>query len=109
MSAKSSISSFAAAALLLAASASAAAGDDINAQFNSTSDSTPSSGAIAMDVLVLRPMSLMGTVLGAAVFVVGLPFEALSGDVAGPAHRLVGQPAAFTFTRPIGDTGGRTD
>ncbi len=38
-----------------------------------------------MDLLVLRPLSLVGTVLGTAVFIVGLPFEAMSGDVAGPA------------------------
>ena len=105
MSTKSRVFSLAAAAALLAASATAAAGDSSDASFNSQPDSTPSSGAIAMDVLVLRPLSLVGTVLGTAVFVVGLPFEVLSGDVSGPAKRLVGQPAAFTFTRPLGDTG----
>lgn len=105
MSAKSSVFSFAAAAALLAASASAMAEDSTNASFNSVADTTPSSGAIAMDVLVLRPLSLVGTLLGTAVFVVGLPFEALSGDISGPANRLVAQPAKFTFTRPLGDTG----
>ncbi len=109
MSAKSRIFSVVAAAALLAASASAAAGDDINASFSSESDTTPSSGAIAMDLLVLRPLSLVGTVLGTAVFIVGLPFEAMSGDVSGPANRLVAQPAKFTFTRPLGDTGGRSN
>ncbi len=105
MSAKSRVFSFAAAAVLLAASASAMAEDSTNASFNSVADTTPSSGAIAMDVLVLRPLSLVGTLLGTAVFVVGLPFEALSGDVSGPANRLVAQPAKFTFTRRLGDTG----
>jgi len=108
MSAKSRISSFAIAAGLLLASSSAAAVDDQNASFSSVSDATPSSGAILMDLLVLRPLSLAGTALGAGVFVIGLPFEALSGDIAGPAHRLVTQPARYTFTRPLGETG-RTD
>ena len=105
MSANSRIFSVVAAAALLAASASAAASDSVNASFNSENDATPSSGAIAVDLLVLRPLSLVGTVLGTAVFIVGLPFEAMSGDVAGPANRLVAQPAKFTFTRPLGDTG----
>lgn len=105
MSAKSRVFSFAAAAVLLAASASASAEDSVNASFSSEADATPSSGAIAMDVLVLRPLSLVGTLLGTAVFVVGLPFEVMAGDVAGPAKRLVAQPAKFTFVRPLGDTG----
>ena len=104
MSAKSRVFSLAAAATLLAASASVAASDNIDPSFNSQSNGTPSSGAILMDVVVLRPLSLVGTVLGTAVFIVGLPFEAMSGDVAGPANRLVAQPARFTFTRPLGDT-----
>ncbi|MDB5973256.1 MAG: Cation/multidrug efflux pump [Nevskia sp.] len=104
MSAKSRVFSFAAAAVLLAASASAVAEDGPNASFSSENDATPSSGAILMDVVILRPLSLVGTLLGTAVFVVGLPFELLSGDVSGPANRLVAQPAKFTFTRPLGDT-----
>ncbi len=102
MSAKSRVFSIAAAALL-AASASAAANDGLNSGINDNG-ATPSGGAILMDVVVLRPLSLVGTVLGTAVFIVGLPFEAMSGDVAGPANRLVAQPAKFTFTRPLGDT-----
>jgi hypothetical protein len=109
MSVKSTICSIAIAAALLAASNPAAAVDDLNATFSSTSDAAPSTGAMAVDLLVVRPLSFAGTLIGTAVFVIGLPFEALSGDVAGPAHRLVGQPAAFTFTRPLGDTGGRID
>lgn len=105
MSAKSRVFAFAAAAVLLAASASAVAEDSANASFSSENDATPSSGAILMDVVILRPLSLVGTVLGTAVFVVGLPFELLAGDVSGPANRLVAQPAKFTFTRPLGDTG----
>lgn len=107
MCAKSSVFSFLAAAALLAASASAAAGDASDASFNSVPQNTPSSGAIAMDILVLRPLSLVGTVLGTAVFVVGLPIEAISGDVSGPAKRLVGEPAAYTFSRPLGQTDDR--
>ncbi len=104
MSAKSKGLSFAAAALLTL-SASAMAADSSDASFNSENDTTPSSGAITADIFLLRPLGLVGTVLGTAIFVVGLPFEAISGDVSGPAKRLIVQPAKFTFTRPLGDTG----
>jgi hypothetical protein len=60
---------------------------------------------MAADIVLLRPLGLAGTVLGTALFVVGLPFEAIAGDISGPAKRLVVQPAKFTFTRPLGDTG----
>jgi hypothetical protein len=104
MSAKSMLLSFTAAAAL-SLSASAMAADDVDAQFVTEADNTPSSGAIAADIVLLRPLGLAGTVLGTALFVVGLPFEAISGDISGPAKRLVAQPAKFTFTRPLGDTG----
>lgn len=103
MSAKFKGFSFVAAAML-AVSASALA-DSSDASFNSESDNTPSSGAIAADILILRPLSFAGTILGTAIFVVGLPVELIAGDVSGPAKRLVAQPAAFTFSRPLGETG----
>ena len=104
MSAKSMLLSFTAAAAL-SLSASAMAADNLDAQFVTEADNTPSSGAMAADVILLRPLGLAGTVLGTVLFVAGLPFEALSGDVSGPAKRLVVQPAKFTFSRPLGDTG----
>jgi hypothetical protein len=105
MSAKFSIFSLAATAVLLSASLSATAADSSNASFSSESDNTPSSGAIAADIIVLRPIGFVGMVLGTAIFVAGLPFEALAGDVSGPAKRLVAEPAKFTFARQLGQTG----
>ncbi|MBF0308343.1 MAG: hypothetical protein HQL56_02280, partial [Magnetococcales bacterium] len=58
------------------------------------------------DVLILRPLGLLGTVAGAAALVVTLPFaENENGtltDVPQAAREFVGKPAAFTFTRPLG-------
>ncbi len=108
MSKKSTALSLAAATLLLLSTAAAAGGSN-NASFSSENDTTPSSGAIAADILLLRPLSFVGTVLGTVVFVAGLPFEAIAGDVSGPAKRLVVEPAKFTFSRPLGDTGGRNE
>ena len=105
MSVKTKGLSLLAATALLAVSASAAAIDNKDASFSSEANTTPSSGAIAADIVLLRPLGLAGTLLGTALFVVGLPFEAISGDISGPANRLIVQPAQFTFARPLGDTG----
>lgn len=58
--------------------------------------------AMAADVLFARPIGLVGTVLGAALWVVSLPFTlpSRSADEAGEA--LVGQQLRYTFERPLG-------
>lgn len=58
---------------------------------------------VAADALVVRPVSLVSTVVGAAIFVVALPFAAISGDVKGTGDVLVGAPARYTFRRKLGD------
>lgn len=45
---------------------------------------------------------LVATVLGSAVFVVGLPFTLLNGSTGQAAQKLVVEPAQYTFTRPLG-------
>ncbi|WP_022976344.1 hypothetical protein [Nevskia ramosa] len=62
----------------------------------------PSGMAMAADLLIARPLGLAATLLGTAVFVVSLPFQALAGNFADPAQSLVVEPATFTFTRPLG-------
>ncbi len=59
--------------------------------------------AMIADVLVVRPVSLAAIVVGAAFFIVALPFAITSGSVETVAQTLVGEPFRFTFTRPIGD------
>jgi hypothetical protein len=51
----------------------------------------------------VRPVGLAATAVGAAIFVVALPFAAISGDVRRTAKSLVGAPANFTFRRRLGD------
>lgn len=65
---------------------------------------TPSAGAMALDLVVVRPVSLAATVLGTGLYIVSLPFAALSGDVVSPAQRLIVEPAKYTFTRPLGES-----
>jgi len=59
--------------------------------------------AVAADVLVVRPVCLVATVVGSALFVVALPVALLSKSVKSTANTLVVQPAEATFTRPVGD------
>jgi hypothetical protein len=59
--------------------------------------------AMATDVLVVRPGCFAATAIGSAVFVVALPFAAISKSVRSTADTLVVKPAKATFTRPVGD------
>lgn len=58
--------------------------------------------SIAGDFLLCRPLGLAATIIGSALFVVSLPVSALGNNVGQVANTLVGEPAAFTFTRPLG-------
>jgi hypothetical protein len=66
-----------------------------------TQDRDP--GAMAADLLLARPVGLCAIVAGAAVFVVSLPFSALGGNTGQAYQKLVADPAAYTFRRPLGD------
>jgi hypothetical protein len=57
----------------------------------------------AADALVVRPVCLVATVVGSAVFVVALPAALISKSVKKTANTLVVKPANATFTRPLGD------
>ncbi|MHB8908367.1 MAG: hypothetical protein ACYDAA_05760 [Syntrophales bacterium] len=58
---------------------------------------------IPVDVLIIRPIGLVGTVLGTALFIVALPFSIPSGSVKATAGKLIVAPFKYTFTRPLGD------
>jgi hypothetical protein len=59
--------------------------------------------AMIGDTLILRPLGILGTAVGAVVFVIGLPFSATGNNVKESADTLVVAPAKFTFARPLGD------
>lgn len=65
---------------------------------------SPDGLAMAVDGVIIRPITLAATVVGAAIFVVTLPFSAIAGNSAQVAQRLVVDPAAYTFTRCLGCT-----
>ena len=58
---------------------------------------------MVVDVVVMRPLGLVSTVLGATLTVVALPFTIPSGSVEASARELIVKPAEYTFKRPLGD------
>jgi hypothetical protein len=55
------------------------------------------------DLFLVRPIGLVGSVLGAAVFVVSLPFTLPTGSTGDAAKELLGKPLEYTFNRPLGE------
>lgn len=63
----------------------------------------PTGAEMAVDGLVVRPLGIVSTVLGAATWLVTLPFTLPSGSVGEAGEVLVRDPAQFTFSRPLGE------
>jgi len=64
----------------------------------------PASGsAMLVDIAIARPLGLLATVVGAAAWVVSLPFSLPSGSADEAAQALIADPAAYTFKRPLGE------
>ena len=55
------------------------------------------------DALIVRPLGIVATILGAGLFLISLPFSALGKNVSEAGQKLVVAPAKFTFTRPLGE------
>jgi hypothetical protein len=62
----------------------------------------PGDYAMVADLVVARPLGVVFTAVGAAVFVVSLPFTAPSGGIKQAAQGLVVGPAKETFVRCLG-------
>ena len=67
-----------------------------------TEEKDTTAGFMTLDLLLVRPCGLAATVLGTAVFVVALPFTAISGDTKKSYEKLMKEPAKYTFDRPLG-------
>src|SRR5262249_40867493 len=83
-------------AALMAGSLKAIAQDDFAYE-------APDSGDMLAGLVFVRPLALVGTVLGSAVFLVALPFTLPSGDVEKSANAFVANPFEYTFNRQLGD------
>ena len=92
------------AAFLFTAQTAHAAGAYIPPETDFELDDEDSRGpAIALDLVLVRPLGVVATLLGTTVFLIGLPIEAVTREVSTARHFLVEQPARFTFVRPLGE------
>ena len=64
---------------------------------------SPTGSDMLLDLVVTRPLGLLGVVAGSAAFVVALPFTIPSASVGRAAEELVKKPVRYTFKRPLGD------
>ena len=65
-------------------------------------DESPNEWAMVGDLLVARPVGLVMTAGGAAVWLVSLPFTLLAGHAGEAAETLVLGPGETTFMRCLG-------
>lgn len=56
-----------------------------------------------VDAVVMRPLGLAATALGAVITVVTLPFTLPSASAGEAARSMIAAPAEYTFNRPLGD------
>jgi uncharacterized protein YceK len=59
--------------------------------------------SMLLDTVFLRPVSLVGAAVGAAAWIVSLPFSLPSGSTGEAWDALVETPLNFTFNRPLGN------
>jgi len=64
----------------------------------------PPAYAMVADLVIARPLLIAGTVLGAGLFVVTLPFTAPVGAADHTAKSFVSEPAKAAFARCLGCT-----
>ncbi len=66
-------------------------------------DTKPTGGEMMADAFLMRPFMLVSTVVTTVTFIIMSPFSALGGNLGESAQTLVAEPAAYTFTRPLGE------
>jgi len=64
----------------------------------------PSAFSMVADLVIARPLLIAGTVIGAGLFVVTLPFTAPVGATKHSAKSFVVEPARAAFVRCLGCT-----
>ena len=63
----------------------------------------PSGGAMMFDFFIVRPVGIVATAVGTVAFVISWPFSILGGNAGTAGQKLVSEPAAYTFSRPLGE------
>ena len=73
------------------------------ASYGYMAESSEPTGGEMMAEILMRPFMLVGTVLTTATFIIMSPFSAMGGNFGESFDKLVKEPAAYTFTRPLGE------
>jgi hypothetical protein len=60
-------------------------------------------GYMIGDLVVMRPLGIAATAVGAVAYVISLPFSLAGGNEAEARRKLVMDPAGYTFRRPLGE------
>lgn len=110
---------FTSAILLLSAISGAAVAADTASRENPSSRNYPTARVpdyaaadpafVAIDIMALRPLGLVTTVIGSAFFIASSPLTALASipephDAFESSYKiLILAPARYTFERPVGD------
>lgn len=71
--------------------------------FSSISVAFADDAGILVDVFIFRPVGLATLISGSAIFVVSLPWAAISGSIPETAKALVVKPFKYTFIRSVGE------
>ena len=66
-------------------------------------ENSPTTGAMAVDLVLARPLGIASTALGCVGFIASLPFSLLGGNTKVVWDTVVVKPAAFTFKRGLGE------
>lgn len=69
-------------------------------------DQSDTAGLALVDLVFVRPLCLLSTVVGTATYLVSLPLSSAGGNTEQCYRRLVAEPARLTFQRPVGDLDG---
>ena len=89
---------------LLALSSASSAETNVNYHFSGGYYGESGSGeAMILDAVLIRPIGLVTTVAGSAIYTISLPFSLLGGNEHEAREKLVLEPARYTFNRPLGE------
>jgi hypothetical protein len=68
------------------------------------SRSEVSGAGMAFDLVILRPLGIVTTVIGCGFFIISLPFTVWTEErIKQAGSSFVGEPGSYTFVRPLGD------
>ena len=62
----------------------------------------PTGTEIVADLVLARPLGIMGLAVGTGLFLVSYPFAVVTGSAKSTADALVAAPYEFTFERHLG-------